>query len=103
MLKRLKLLLLIMFSGVLPFGSYFYIPILCLIESPSEIWGTNSCCKIPSSVSLIRSCGGIYNEQIFFFLCKVASKAISWRLVLRLVLFWGMSFLIRIETPPEAV
>ena len=46
------------------------------------------------------SWGGIYSEQMVTVLCGVA---IACKLVLMLILFWGISFLIRIDTPPEAL
>ena len=47
--------------------------------------------------------GGIFNEQIVTVLCRVAETAIACKWVLMLILFWGISFLIRIDIPPEAL
>ena len=45
----------------------------------------------------------MYIEQIAVVLCKVAEIATACRGVLMLILLWGMFFLIRIDTPPEAL
>ena len=41
--------------------------------------------------------------EMFIGLCSVALTAIAWSSVKILIWCWGMSFLVRIETPPEAV
>ena len=60
-----------------------------------------SCCNmLLSSFSLIASRSGIYNEQILIARFKVTLTAIARCWAFRLVLLWGMSFLISIETLP---
>ena len=45
----------------------------------------------------------MYIEQMAVVLCKVAEIATACSGVLMLILLWGMFFLIRIDTPPEAL
>ena len=73
-------------------------------KSPSRIKGVGSCCNmLLILLSFMASWGGIYIAQILIVLCKVSLTAIAWKWVLKWILLWGMSFLIRIETPPEAL
>ena len=52
---------------------------------------------------LWSSWGGIYSEQMVTALCKVAETAIAYKFVLMFISFWGIFFLIRIDTPLEAL
>ena len=103
MLKRHKLSFLIMFSIFLPF-------LVCAFTAPygigllNRLVGVGSCSNmLLISFSLIVSCGGMYGVKIFIILCQITLTAIAWSPVLRVILLWGMSFLITIETPSEAL
>ena len=92
------------FSRVCPLWVVLLQPymVFWLLKSPSRIKGVGSCCNmLLNSLSFMASWGGIYMEQILIVLCKVILTAIAWSWVLRWILLWGMSFLIRTETPPK--
>ena len=78
--------------------------ILWLLKSAIKINGLGSCSiRLFNSFSFIGSWDGIYSEQMVKVLCRVAETAIACKWVLMLILFRGISFIIGIDTPPEAL
>ena len=47
--------------------------------------------------------GGMYMLHMAIVLCKVTRRQVTWRLVFMMILLEGISFLIRMEEPPEAL
>ena len=51
----------------------------------------------------MSSLGGIYIEHIFTALCSMVLMVTAWIYVFMFTLLCGVSFLIRTDTPPEAL
>ena len=78
--------------------------VLWMLKSPCRIQCVACCCnRLFSFFSLIRTCSRVYYEQILIVMRKVTLTLIACGSVLGLILLWVKSFLIRIETPLEAL
>ena len=90
------------FKGLTSFVCCFTSPyyVVAIKISNQDKWFRELIYQVISFLFL-RSWVGIY-EQMETVLCKVAKTAIACKWVLILILFWGMFFLIRIDTRPEA-